>query len=87
MGQVGGIPKLVHVLVVYSTANKDAALNNLCTLTAAAIKEMANGNRKNQDAMCNYAIQPSTIAGALWGTTPFEWHWCSPANFRARSSP
>lgn len=50
----GGIPKLVGVLLGFSgTTMKEIAAVKLCTLAASAIKEMAKGNRKNQDAISN----------------------------------
>ena len=54
-----GIPKLVSVLLGFSTAIKELSQIQLCTLAASAIKEMAKGNRKNQDAIAEAgAIQP-----------------------------
>lgn len=56
--QAGGIAKLVGVLLGFSANTmKESTLIQLCTLAASAIKEMANGNRKNQDAI--------TDAGAI----------------------
>lgn len=58
IAKAGGIPKLVGVMVGFSgNTMKDASLVKLCTLAASAIKEMAKGNRKNQDAI--------TEAGAI----------------------
>ena len=62
IAKAGGIPKLVGVLLSFSTQSQKAAeisAVQLCTLAAEAIKEMAKGNRKNQDAIAEAgAIQP-----------------------------
>ena len=46
---------------------KDAGMIQLCTLAASAIKEMAKGNRKNQDAIAEAGAIPPLVAmlGAL----------------------
>ena len=55
----GGIPKLVGAMLDFSAANKERSMIQLWTLDAAAIKEMAKGNRKNQDAIAEAgAIAP-----------------------------
>lgn len=52
IARAGGIPKLVNVLLGFSGATmKDSAIIQLCTLAAEAVKEMAKGNKKNQDAI------------------------------------
>lgn len=49
IANVGGIPKLVNVISAFSGATmKELSVVSLCTLAAAAIKELAEGNRKNQ---------------------------------------
>ena len=60
IAKAGGIPKLVGVLLGFSGATmKDTSIVQLCTLAAEAIKEMAKGNRKNQDAIADSgAIAP-----------------------------
>ena len=63
IAKVGGIPKLVNVLVGFGpNALKDASLMQLCTLAAAAIKEMAYGNKKNQDAIAEGGAIPPLVA-------------------------
>ena len=55
IAKAGGVPKLVGVLLSFSqvTMKADAAAVQLCTLAASAVKEMAKGNRKNQDIITN----------------------------------
>ena len=60
IAKVGGIPKLVGVLLGFSASSiKDMSITQLCTLAASAVKEMAKGNRRNQDAIAEAgAITP-----------------------------
>ena len=62
IAKANGIPKLVGVLTGLAgsqTSMKEAAAVQLCTLVALAIKEMANSNRSNQDAITKEGgIQP-----------------------------
>ena len=52
IAKAGGIPKLVGVLHGFEKSTiKDNSVTHLCTLAASAIKEMAKGNHKNQDAI------------------------------------
>lgn len=62
IAKVGGIPKLVNVLLGFTTTTKESALIQLCTLSAAAVKEMVKGNKKNQDTVFSAGAIPPLVA-------------------------
>ena len=69
-----GIPKLVNVLLGFNSSLKDTVALQLCTLAAAAIKELAfqaesKFNHQNQDAICTEGAIPPIVA-MLGGLTP-----------------
>lgn len=58
-----GIAKLVNVLLSFSNMTmKDPALLHLCSLAAAAIKQMAKGNQENQEAVAEAGAIASLVA-------------------------
>ena len=63
IAKVGGIPKLVSVLVGFSAAAfKEPSLAQLCTLAADAVKEMAEDNKVNQNAIAESGAIPPLVA-------------------------